>query len=350
MRRVKIGMVGAGFMGQLAHLANFVQMESCEVVALAEVRPELGRRVAERHRIPRLYRSHLELAQDPEVEAVVSMQWDHLHAPIAIDLMEAGKHVLIEKPMAASVEDGQRMNEAAQRNGVILMLAYTRRYDPGVLMAKQAFDRLRGGEMGDLYLARTWYLGGDWIANLGGHVVTDEPQPPFEKRFPSWLPPELEDVFMFVNNSLTHNIDLMRFLLGEPKEVVYADLRRGRQGLTFVLDFGEVRATFEGAWTETADWKEGVELHCGRGWMRIDLPANLLRNVPATVTYYSGGKTGAVVQPKAEMRWAFAEEDAHFIECVREGKQPRTPGTDAIRNVEIAEAVVRRSMESLAQV
>ena len=70
-RPLGIGMIGAGMVGQLAHLANFVQIPDCRVVGLAELRPDLGRAAAERFGVARVYESHREMLEDPEVEAVV---------------------------------------------------------------------------------------------------------------------------------------------------------------------------------------------------------------------------------------------------------------------------------------
>jgi predicted dehydrogenase len=70
MEPVKLGYVGCGFMAQKVHIPNFVSIRDCELIALAEVRTKLGRKVQERYKIPRLYAHHLELAKDPEIEAV----------------------------------------------------------------------------------------------------------------------------------------------------------------------------------------------------------------------------------------------------------------------------------------
>src|SRR5262249_49250885 len=99
-RQLNIGMIGAGFIGQLAHLMNYVEIRECRVLALAEYRPDLRRRVAQRYDIPRTYATHHELLEDADVEAVVVVTPRPYTAPVVLDCLKAGKHVISEKPMA----------------------------------------------------------------------------------------------------------------------------------------------------------------------------------------------------------------------------------------------------------
>lgn len=93
MNPVRIGFAGVGYMGQVAHLRNYAGRSDCQVVALAEPRPELACRVAAAFDIPKVYRDHHELAADPEVQAVVASQPHLRNGAIAIPLLQAGKHV-----------------------------------------------------------------------------------------------------------------------------------------------------------------------------------------------------------------------------------------------------------------
>src|SRR5438105_8920099 len=99
-RPVRFGYVGCGFMAQKVHLPNFSRIPGCELLALAEVRTGLRDRVADRYAIPRRYASHEEIACDPEIEAVGVSAGFTLQGQMARDLLKAGKHVFMEKPMA----------------------------------------------------------------------------------------------------------------------------------------------------------------------------------------------------------------------------------------------------------
>ena len=91
MEPIKLGYVGCGFMAQKVHIPNFTSLPNCELIGLAEVRPELGQKVQQRWEIPRLYTDHTELAADPEIEAVAVSADFALQGEIAKDLLRAGE-------------------------------------------------------------------------------------------------------------------------------------------------------------------------------------------------------------------------------------------------------------------
>jgi hypothetical protein len=153
VEKIRLGYVGAGFMAQAVHLPNFTALPDCEVVALAEMRPQLAQKVAQRFGIPRVYTTHSELLLDPDIDAVaVSAHYVH-QAQVAEDALQAGKPVFMEKPMALTVERAERMLQAAREGGGRLMVAYMKRYDAGIELAKQLIDQYRqSGELGQTLL------------------------------------------------------------------------------------------------------------------------------------------------------------------------------------------------------
>ena len=171
---MRFGYVGCGFVAQRIHIPNFRSLPDCEFLAIAEVRAELGARVAARYGIPKVYRGHQELAADPEIEAVGVSAPYALQGRIAEDLLRAGKHVFMEKPMAVSLARAQSIVEAERVSGKRLMVGYMKRYDLGNLRLKQHMDAWRAsGEMGRLLLARNHGFGGNW-------VYAQDPNVPFE--------------------------------------------------------------------------------------------------------------------------------------------------------------------------
>ena len=87
---IRFAYVGCGFVGQTIHIPNFASLPNCKFLALAEVRTELGREVAARYGIPKVYKSHEEIAADPEIEAVGVSGPYSLQGKIAEDLLRAG--------------------------------------------------------------------------------------------------------------------------------------------------------------------------------------------------------------------------------------------------------------------
>ena len=339
--RIRIGFVGAGFMAQLVHLPNFTEMAGCEVVALADRRPGLARRVADRFGVPRICASHEELCADPAIDAIVQITSDDAHAPVSIDALNAGKHVYVEKPMATNLADARRMAEAAERNGRQLMIGYMKRFDTGVEMARSIIDGLRSsGELGAVTHARGRCFAGDWVCNAGTPIQTDERYPEIEPRPPEWLDGERVREIYSINNLYCHDINLVRYLAGEVRTLKYAALGGPTKLLVFamdgfdaVLELGRLSANF---------WDEGVKVYFEDGWVEVDTPPPLLRNVPARVSVYRAGAVQQHAQPQAPWDWAFRRANAHFLACIRSGDPVRSSGADSIRDQELLEEAFRR--------
>jgi len=96
-------------MGQAAHLRNYASLqEECEIVALAELRPEAGAKVAARYGVPKVYRSHEELLASEKVDALVASQPFTRHGILIPELAQAGVPILSEKPIAGSIAAGEK--------------------------------------------------------------------------------------------------------------------------------------------------------------------------------------------------------------------------------------------------
>ncbi|MFN3422078.1 MAG: Gfo/Idh/MocA family protein, partial [Armatimonadota bacterium] len=150
---VRLGYVGAGFMAQKVHLPNFTNLAGCQVIALAEARPRLGEKVAKRFGIPKVYRHHTELIADEEIDAVAVSAHFAAQGEIVHDALLAGKPVFMEKPMAVSIEQAERILEASRKTGAPLMVACMKRYDAGCELAKEFVSRFRqSGELGRITL------------------------------------------------------------------------------------------------------------------------------------------------------------------------------------------------------
>jgi predicted dehydrogenase len=110
--RLRVGVIGAG-VGVL-HLRGYARNPDTEIVALAGLDDERVRRAAAEFQIPRTYRQYEELLADPQIDAVSVCLPNKLHAPVAIAALEAGKHVLVEKPLARNTAEGRAMIAAAE--------------------------------------------------------------------------------------------------------------------------------------------------------------------------------------------------------------------------------------------
>ena len=347
-RKVKLGMVGCGMMGQFAHLQNYAGIAECEVVALAELRPRLRQRVAEHYGIPRTYVSHRELLEDPEVEAVCAIMPPHLTAPVGIDVLRAGKHLVTEKPMASSADEAEEMVRLAQEKGVHHQVGFMKAYDAGVEFGRRIIDDWRrSGELGDLTFARAHCFCGNWTHNFGRDFLrTDEPVPPtgLTPRPPAWMTPDEARQLGSFTNVYAHNLNLVRVLFGESPTLVSA--HRGDKGCyVVVLDFDGVIVSMElGSMTRNR-WDEETKAYFRHGWVEILTPSPLEMNVPATVNVYRAKDEHAVTQHMPDWTWAFRRAAEAFIRSILDDGEPLTSGRFCLGGVRLAEDIFRRLRE-----
>ena len=354
---VRFGYVGCGFVAQTIHIPNFRAQADCDFLALAEVRRDLGRRVAQRYGIPRVYADHRELAADPEIEAVGVSAPFALQGRIAEDLLRAGKHVFMEKPMAISLARGEAILAAARESGKRLMVGYMKRYDPGNLLLRERLQAWRAsGECGRIVLARNHGFCGNWTYARDPNVAWEEseeaaPAPDDAADYPAWLPEERRGSYVGYLQQWTHNINLLRFLLGdEAGEARVAEVMLDEDGMTglTVLDIGGVRAVVESGMTRFHAWEEHTTVYFEGGWLRTAAPPLMHKETPATVEIYRaahGEKPARETREFAPPAWSYREEDRHFLAQVRSGEPFRSSGEDTLADVRLCEEIYRRYLQ-----
>ncbi|MBM3215066.1 Gfo/Idh/MocA family oxidoreductase [Candidatus Poribacteria bacterium] len=347
MEPVRIGYVGCGFMAQKVHIPNFAGVSDCRIVALAEVRSALGRKVQARYGIPKLYRDHHELGADPEIEAVAVSADFALQGEIAKDLLGAGKHVFMEKPMAVSVEQGEAIVEACRASGRKLMVGYMKRYDAGNEIVHERVAAFRqSGELGAITFARNHGFCGDWIANLDTPMeTTDEAKPGAPAKTPDWLPKEWAGKYLGYLQQYTHNINLLRWVLdaGDDVRVKSVDLNDDGYTGIVVFDMAGTRAVLESGGISHYRWDEHTQVYFQHGWVHTWAPPLLLKNTPADVEIYRAGKEQTFEHPVPQPRWtwSYRREAEHFVANVRSPKPFRSSAEDTLTDVRLFEDIYR---------
>ncbi len=345
MTPIRFGYVGCGFMAQAVHLPNFTTLPDCEVVALAEVRGELGRRVQAHYRIPKLYSDHHALLADPEIDAVGVSAAFALQGEIARDALLAGKHVFMEKPMAVSLEQADRLLQAVRQSGKRLMVGYMKRYDAGNVLAKETITRYRTSEeLGPVTYIRNHGFCGDWVAGRDGTILrSDEPMPPAPVTGPAWLPAEHLSAYIGYLQQYTHNVNLMRWLLdaGDNAHVRIVDLDDDGYTGVVILEIAGVRCILESGRVSHYAWDEHTQVYFRHGWVKVWSPPLLQRNAPARVEIYRGGAEQVFQQPIPPLTWSYRQEAAHFIACLQSGADFGSSAEDTRTDVRLFEEIFR---------
>ena len=344
-KKVRVAFVGVGNMGQCAHLKNYVLLPDCEVVALAELREDLGAKVAARYGIPRVYRTHEELFAREQFDAIVASQPFTHHGTLLPEMLKPGKPVFAEKPIAGSIEMGEKVLKAQQKSGTFIMFGYHKRSDPATVRAKAEIDSLRAsGELGKMRYVRIAMPPGDWIA--GGFNDMLKSEIPRNSKPADPAPSDMdEDTYKkylaFVNYYI-HQVNLMRHLLGESYKVRHADpagvllVGESAGGLTCVIEMATHQTTL--------DWQESAFVAFERGWLRLDLPAPLACNRPGALTIFKDPGKGVAPQttvPQFPWDHAMRCQAANFLRVVRGETPPLTTAAEALEDLQFARDYVR---------
>jgi predicted dehydrogenase len=356
---IRLGYVGGGFMAQHVHLPNFATLPQCVLLAIAERRPQLARAVASRFAVGKVYSNHLELAADAQIEAVgVSANYAQ-QGEIAADLLRAGKHVFMEKPMAISVFQAEKILKAAHQGQARLMVAFMKRFDPGNLLARMTIRQwLRDGTRGRLLYARNHGFQGHWLNGLNQSepfTKSDEPIEAFDAAslFPSWLPSQETASYLAYVQQYVHNLNLLRFLLDADQqaktrvETVSLDAD-GMTGLT-VLHLSGIRSLLETASSKFHSWDEQTQIYFEGGWIRLAAPRFFAKSEFSTVEIYEATPIPRYSYPivSSEHGWNYRAEAAHFLVSLQTGQPFVASGEDALIDVELNEQIYKKHLSRL---
>lgn len=352
MTNIRLGYVGCGFMAQKVHIPNFCNIEGCTVTALAELRQDIREAVANRYGIVKRYATHLEMAQDQDIDAVALSAGFAIQTRMAIDLLERGKTVFMEKPMATTKEDAEKILAASRKGGGRLMIGYMKRYDGGNLIARERIREFRkNGQIGALQYIRGHGFCGNWEGGLDTpFIASKEPAPSSPNIVPAWLPQQHHDGYINYLQQYTHNINLMRWLLDAKDDIKVKHVDFGIDGSTgvVVLEVAGVRAVLESAWMNNHTWDEHTQVYFQNGYVRTSSPPLLLRNVPAEVEVYRSHPSVEITRPipSPSNAWSYKSEAEAFIRGVRTGEPFDASAEDTATDVRVFEDIYRLWLNS----
>jgi len=321
--RVKVGIIGSKFQGDI-HAASFqIAPQEAEVVAVASPTPGSAAALAARYGIRKVFTDYREMLRDPEIEMVTIAAPNHLHARMTIDAARAGKHIVCEKPLAMTMEEGEEMIATARSCGVLLMYAEELFFTPKYVKAKEMAEQ---GAFGKVHLVKQSekHSGphGDWfwdVERSGGGAFMDMG---------------------------CHGIAFCYWFLGRPRlrsvychmaTVAHAGRTKGEDESICVLEFeGGAMGLVENSWAKPGGMDDRVEVY-GDGGVSY---ANLHMG-NALPTYSESGYGYAVEKAPTTKGWSYPvfdelwnyglpQEMLHFARCVRGKEQLQATGEDGL--------------------
>ena len=305
LKTVRVGLVGAGSIAQVAELPGLAAEPGVKIAGVVTRTPESAARNLERWPIERAYPTVEQMIEQAKLDALFVLTPKTLHAPFVEMGLRAGLDVFCEKPLATTVEEARRLANLADETGRLMMVGFNRRYAEVYVIARQQF---REGEL-RFCVAQKNRAGSEYRATLENAI---------------------------------HMVDLLRWFCGEAETVTAHAIAPDpyqEEGTMALIRFhtGAV-GVLVGARC-AGEWDERLDAYGHLTTVRV--------TAPDQVAIARNGETRLIdMRPRAQ-GWAqvnktlgFGPEVSHFIQCVRERKQPLTNGHEAVRTQELVDKIL----------
>lgn len=332
MAKIKVGVIGCGSIAKHRHIPEYAMNPNVEIVAFCDTVAERAHSFAEQYNA-KAYVDYTELLENEEVEAVSVCTPNVFHAPITIAALQAGKHVLCEKPMATSNEEAEAMIAAANESGKKLMIGHNQRFVASHAKARRIIE---SGELGKIYSFRTAFGHGgpeQWSAD-GEH---------------SWFF-DKERAFIGAMGDLgVHKTDLLRFLMGEEFVEAAAFVETSAKENSTVDDNAVcvlktesgIVGTLAASWSYNGGEDNSTVFYAEKGTMRLeDDPEYSL-----IIDYKNGNSERhslGAIQSNEEGKQTDTHVIEHFVNSILEDKTPPVCGNEGKKSL----AVILAALES----
>ena len=354
MARLRVGVVGCGTVAQIMWLPNLRQLDDqFELKAICDLSPGLTESLGEYYNVSRRFQDYRDLVRE-DLDAVVVLT-PGSHAAPAIAALEAGKHVIVEKPMCFTLREADAMIAASKRSGRRLMVAYMKRYDPGYRYGREAVQSMRGLRYIQINVLHP--SEGQYFAHHRIKRFSDVPETTLAAlgREADQLAVEAIgnvsqrlrflylDVFL---GSMIHDVNALRGILGCPEKSMFTTLWPDDvkyPTITTVLAYKDgPRAVFTWSYlSELRDYFEELAFLGEESRVRIQFPSPFLRHFPTPVEV-QGMTDGVEWRKRVSVSYAeaFKEELLHFHECIHNDREPLTDGRDGREDIAFLQKIV----------
>jgi UDP-N-acetylglucosamine 3-dehydrogenase len=311
MKKLGVAVIGTGFWGK-NHARVYKELAATELVAICDVNAERAKSVAGQFGV-KAYTNSTRMLKDKEIEAVSVCTWSTVLAKEALKALSAGRHVLVEKPMAANARQAERLLETAEENGLHLTVGFLMRFIPGLRHIREAVENKK---IGELVCATA-------------------------KRVSQW-PERIGDVGV-VKDTAIHDIDVMRYIANEDPISVYAKAgsmrhRKFEDYAQIMLTYNDGKSAFiESNWL--TPYKTRMLTVTGSdAIMRLDYITQELWIEEPKET----------LQPRYPWQEPLKLELQHFADCILEKEKPVITAADGLKALYIAEAALVSSAKNRA--
>ncbi|MDA3021505.1 MAG: Gfo/Idh/MocA family oxidoreductase [Actinomycetota bacterium] len=335
MTDVRIGVLGAGRIAQSAHLPAISKSAGASLSGIFDPSPVLRAGACQRYGVP-AYADVDSLLADDTVDAVVIAVPDRFHLDLASAALAAGKHVLVEKPLAGTLAESQELVALAKKSGLVLQVGAMKRHDPGVRFAAVAVRE----RIGRILSATVWYrvmsaLRPEVEATYFPPMIVDEQMRATETTF------KVDRGNYLLVTHGAHVLDGMRYLLGDPKELCARRTNIGNDytwhGLATLA--GDGLANFEITANVHSEWSEGAEIFGEKGSVKLCTPFPVTMAASGVEVFDEA--TGMIERPVFGDTNPYKKQMDYFVRTITEGIPADPNADDGLAAVRLIDAVNR---------
>jgi predicted dehydrogenase len=346
MTQYRVGIVGCGEAAQILHLPSLYQLQDkFTVTALCDASQTVVDGVGDVWRVSNRFLDYRDLVGRSDVDIVLIANPNAYHAEVALAAIEAGKHVLVEKPMCITLRENDAIIAARDKAGVVVQVGTMRRYAPAFI---DACERVR--KLDNICLARVHDVIGRnaQIIEPTSRVVRgkDIPQAALAatsakndelvKEAVGDVPSAVKTSYNLLLGLSSHDTSAMRELLGMPKGVLYAAQRQNGIYMTAAFDYGSYVCHFETGVDVIPRFDACLEVYSAEQVVRVDYDTPYVRNLPIRLRVTAAEGVGAA-QHDIHPAWgdAFTLEWEAFYDNITQKKLPKTSPEDFRQDLEL---------------
>lgn len=356
---MRFGIVGCGTIAQIMHIPYVVELPAAGLYALADPAVDRAAALGERYNVEHCFESAeamVEVVGD-DLDAVIVLTPPNQHADVVESTLAAGIHTLVEKPLAVSLEDADRMAAAAERSDATAMVAYMKRYDPTYEATKAEIS-----EADRIDTVTAYDVDPDHfriIEEVYDLLEGDVPESVIEESTRKQRADSMQvaatddedraDDFHWHLEHVCHDVNALRGLFGDVERVEHVDLYAGGRYLTAHLIYeGGVRCTLDSGLSERKWFEEWIRADTPEGMIQIEWSNPFIKNTPSELRVKRGIEDLTDETRVPSYDESFKREIEHFVGCVEGERTVRTTFAEAREDVRlIADLFRHEAGESL---
>lgn len=336
MKKIKIALIGAGFVSQVAHLPAFISNKKVKIISICDTNLKLLKKVSNQFKVKNYYTSYKNMIKSEIIDGVVLSVQRKKTAKIANYILKNKIPLLSEKPAALNYKSAKKLSDLAKKNSTKYLIGYMKRHDNGIKFIKKYL--LKKNTLGNLYSVYYESFQGRSFSNKF-NFFSQTKSYIRKMSLNSKLNNKNFSYLRFLN-SQCHSINLLRYLFGDIKYLSKSLHPSGegqiifkKENITFILN---------NQYSKSKEWIENINLNFQNGKIVIKLPSPLFKNQTSkiVISYYKNNK---LFKPKIKLGWSFKNQANEFINFLENKKSnfDLSTGSKSLKDIKIIEKIFK---------